>query len=91
MTAARTDTVWPHDVLTLAIDIGGSGFKASIVSAAGEMTTERLRVDTPYPCTPETLVKAVTELVAPLMAVQRVSVGFPGLVRHGVVIGNGAH
>ncbi len=86
MTAARTDTVWPHDVLTLAIDIGGSGFKASIVNSQGEMTTDRVRVDTPYPCTPETLVKSVTELVAPLMDVQRVSVGFPGLVRHGVVI-----
>lgn len=86
MTSARTDTVWPIEVLTLSIDIGGSGFKASIVNAEGEMTTDRVRVDTPYPCTPQTLVKVVTELVEPLLSVHRVSVGFPGLVRHGRVI-----
>jgi polyphosphate glucokinase len=86
MTHAKTDTVWPPDVLTLSIDIGGSGFKASIVSAQGVMTTERVRVDTPYPCPPDRLVATVNELVAPLLAVHRVSVGFPGLVRHGHVI-----
>lgn len=86
MTSARTDTVWPEDVLTLSIDIGGSGLKASVVNALGEMTTERVRVDTPYPCSPGTLVDTVTEMVRPLLAVHRVSVGFPGLVRHGRVI-----
>ena len=86
MTHAKTDTIWPPDVLTLSIDIGGSGFKASIVNAQGLMTTERVRVDTPYPCTPDTLVATVSELVKPLLDVHRVSVGFPGLVRHGHVI-----
>lgn len=86
MTSAKTDTVWPHDVLTLCIDIGGSGFKASIVDAHGDMTTERVRTDTPYPCVPATLVSTITELVKPMLAVHRVSVGFPGLVRHGRVI-----
>ena len=59
MTTAKTDTVWPPDVLTLSIDIGGSGFKASIVNAQGVMTTERVRVDTPYPCPPDRLVETV--------------------------------
>lgn len=86
MTTAKTETIWPPDVLTLSIDIGGSGFKASIVNAQGIMTTDRVRVDTPYPCPPERLVETVTELVRPLLAVHRVSVGFPGLVRHGHVI-----
>jgi polyphosphate glucokinase len=90
MTTAKTDTVWPPDVLTLSIDVGGSGLKASIVNAQGVMTTERVRVDTPYPCPPERLVSALTELVQPLLAgdqtVHRVSVGFPGLVRIGHVI-----
>lgn len=86
MTSAKTDTIWPLDVLTLAIDIGGSGFKASIVNAQGVMTTDRVRVDTPYPCPPERLVDTVTALVRPLLSVHRVSVGFPGLVRHGHVI-----
>jgi polyphosphate glucokinase len=87
MTTAKTDTIWPLEVLTLSIDIGGSGFKASVVNAQGVMTTERVRVDTPYPCPPERLVETVVELVTPLVPnVHRVSVGFPGLVRHGHVI-----
>ncbi len=86
MTTAKTETVWPPDVLTLSIDIGGSGLKASIVNAQGVMTTERVRVDTPYPCPPDRLVETVVALVQPLLTVHRVSVGFPGLVRHGHVI-----
>jgi len=86
MTTAHTHTVWPTDVLTLSIDIGGSGFKASIVNAQGVMTTERVRVDTPYPCPPDVLVATLTELVQPLLGVHRVSVGFPGLVRRGHII-----
>lgn len=86
MTSARTETVWPPDVLTLAIDIGGSGFKASIVNAQGVMTTDRVRVDTPYPCPPERLVPTLCDLVSGLLDVHRVSVGFPGLVRHGRVV-----
>ena len=79
-------TTWPADVRTLAVDIGGSGFKASVLDAAGAMLTERVRVDTPYPCTPQRFVRTVADLVAPLGAVQRASVGFPGLVRHGRVL-----
>lgn len=88
MTTARTDTSWPPDVMTLSIDIGGSGLKASIVNPQGVMTTDRVRIDTPYPCPPERLVASVNHLVAPLLVheVHRVSVGFPGLVRHGHVI-----
>jgi polyphosphate glucokinase len=86
MTTAHTDTVWPPEALTLSIDIGGSGFKASVVNTQGIMTTDRLRVDTPYPCPPDILVSTLTELVQPLLAVHRVSVGFPGLVRRGHVI-----
>lgn len=86
MTTAKTQTVWPTDVLTLSIDVGGSGLKASVVSAQGVMTTDRVRVDTPYPCPPDLLVSTLSDLVQPLLAVHRVSVGFPGLVRHGHVI-----
>lgn len=77
---------WPSDVKTLAIDIGGSGFKAAMLDPAGEMITERVRVDTPYPVTPDKFVATVVELVKPLGAPHRVSVGFPGLVRNGKVI-----
>ena len=77
---------WPDDVHTLAIDIGGTGFKAGILDPLGTMITERVRVETPYPCTPPTLITTLLALVKPLGNYQRVSVGFPGLVRQGKVV-----
>lgn len=76
---------WPHDVTTLGVDIGGSGVKASVLDASGNMLTERVRVETPYPCTPQRLIETVLSLVSPLPSAHRVAVGFPGLVRGGVV------
>jgi polyphosphate glucokinase len=73
-------------VNTLAIDIGGSGFKATVLDPEGQMLTERVRVDTPYPCSPDQFVETVTKLVEPLPESSRVSVGFPGMVRKGVVL-----
>ncbi len=71
----------PIATRTLAIDIGGTGLKASVLDAKGGMVTDRVRVATPYPCTPKVLVKTLVELVEPLGAYGRVSVGFPGVVR----------
>src|SRR4249919_939101 len=79
-------TDWPADVRTLAVDVGGSGFKAAVLDPRGTMLTERARVDTPYPCPPATFVAALGGLVDQLTVdYHRVSVGFPGLVRHGRV------
>jgi polyphosphate glucokinase len=69
----------------LAIDIGGTGLKAAIVDAKGGFVTERLRVKTPKHAGPARVVKALTELVAPLKGYDHVSIGFPGYVRHGKV------
>jgi polyphosphate glucokinase len=71
---------------TLAIDVGGSGLKALVLDPAGKPTTERVRVETKYPCPPDVLVKALVELVQPLAPYERVSVGFPGVVRDGRVL-----
>ncbi len=68
----------------LAIDVGGTGLKAAIIDANGQMKTERLRVDTPHPCTPEQLVETLAKLVEPLMKppATHMSIGFPGVVRN---------
>lgn len=71
---------------TLAIDIGGTGFKASVLDEEGAMEHDRVRVDTPYPLTPEKLITVLTDLVKPLPSFDRISVGFPGMVRSGVVL-----
>lgn len=77
-----TDPAGPR---TLAIDVGGSGLKASVLSPAGEMVSERVRRPTPYPCPPETLLRELTELAAALPEHDRISVGFPGTIRRGRV------
>ena len=42
----------------LGIDIGGSGIKAAIVNTiTGELVTERHRISTPKPATPEAVAK----------------------------------
>src|ERR1700722_19878067 len=76
----------PVGPMTLAIDIGGTGLKASVLDAQGAMVADRVLVKTSYPCSPTKLVDDLVALVAPLPAVDRVSAGFPGMVRKGVVL-----
>jgi polyphosphate glucokinase len=70
---------------TLAIDIGGSGVKAAVLDARGRIVGERVRVRTPARCPPAFLIRTIADLVAPLGQYDRVSVGFPGVVREGIV------
>jgi polyphosphate glucokinase len=72
---------------TLAIDIGGTRLKASILNEEGEMLTDRVRTDTPNPCPPEVLLETLKNLVSQLPAYDRISVGFPGVVRNGKIFG----
>lgn len=73
-------------IKTLAIDIGGTGLKACVLDSEGAMLTERVRVATPPHCPPALMVETLSKLVAPLAGYARVSVGFPGVVRKGIVI-----
>jgi polyphosphate glucokinase len=77
--------LWPADVKTLAVDIGGTRLKASVLDRAGKMLVEQVRIDTPYPCPPEVLVESLSRLTHDLPRFHRASVGFPGLIRKGVV------
>lgn len=70
---------------TLSVDIGGSGLKAVVLSPDGEMVSERERRETPYPCPPPVLLDELTTLAAGQPAYDRVSVGYPGAIRRGIV------
>jgi polyphosphate glucokinase len=83
--AAKKAKVTVPGSVTLAIDIGGTGLKAAVLDAKGNMLTERVRIDTPAECTPALLVSSLHTLVDPLPHFDRVSVGFPGVVRNGVI------
>lgn len=71
---------------TLAVDVGGTGLKASVLDAEGMMEHDRVRLDTPYPLPPAKLVTVLADLVRPLPSYDRISVGFPGMVRDGQVL-----
>jgi len=73
-------------VHTLVIDIGGTGLKATVLDPHGQPEHARVRVDTTYPCPPEKLVADLVQLVKGLPPYQRVSAGFPGVVRAGHVV-----
>ena len=70
---------------TLAIDVGGSHLKAAVLDAAGAVDGEAARVATPDPATPKAVAKALLWLVRELQPFDRVSIGFPGVVRNGTV------
>src|SRR5256886_956459 len=76
----------PHAVRTLAIDIGGTGIKAVVLSATGKPLTERSRVKTPKPATPGAVINTIVELAKQQGEFDRVSVGFPGVVRRGITL-----
>lgn len=76
----------PTGETTLGIDVGGTGLKASVLDQTGEMEATRVRVPTSYPLSPRGLVKALVDLVEPLPTYDRISVGFPGVVRGGRVL-----
>jgi len=71
---------------TLAIDIGGTRLKASVLDATGSKVVERVRKRTPYPCSPRVLIRALDKLTFELPAWDRVSVAFPGVVRGGRIL-----
>ena len=71
---------------SLVIDIGGMGIKTMVLSANGKPLTKRTRVKTPRPATPGALMNASAGLAKAQGAFDRVSVGFPGVVRRGVVV-----
>jgi polyphosphate glucokinase len=74
----------PNGPITLAIDIGGSGLKAMLLDAAGKSAGARQRVVTPAVPHPEAVLAGLDELRKLMGDFDRVSVGFPGIVKRGV-------
>ena len=72
-------------VRTLAVDIGGSGVKALVLDQKGEPLGERDRIKTPKPALPEPVMEVIEKLANRKDSFDRVSVGFPGVVRLGVI------
>lgn len=75
-----------ENVITLAVDIGGTGVKALLLDARGKPISPREREDTPQPATPEAMLGVMDQIAKRLGQYDRVSVGFPGVVKHGATL-----
>ena len=71
---------------TLAIDIGGTGLKCTVLDGNGAMLHERLRVDTPIDEPPAALIDALVKMARDLPPFDRISAGYPGAVRRGSIV-----
>lgn len=71
---------------TLSIDIGGTHLKAGVLDALGAMVVSADKVSTPRPGGPAIVVAALEAMIRPLGKFDRVSVGFPGVVRSGRIL-----
>jgi polyphosphate glucokinase len=76
---------YPDRVLGFGVDVGGSGIKGSPVDLdTGELTGERLRIETPQPAVPGPVYDVVGRIVEHFGWTERVGVTFPGVLKHGV-------
>ena len=67
------------------IDIGGSGIKGAVVDTrTGELRTQRVRIPTPTPSTPDNVAQVVLELVSRANWNGPVGATFPAVIKSGV-------
>ena len=70
---------------TLAIDIGGTGIKALTLDPQGKPINDRQKIATPKRATPKAVIRIIEKLAAARPGFERVSAGFPGVVKDGIV------
>lgn len=74
----------------LGIDIGGTGIKAAIVDTnTGKLITERHRIPTPKPATPEAVTNTIQEMILHFKWDGLVGCGFPTPLQHGTCLSGG--
>ena len=75
--------------IAIGVDVGGSGVKAAVVDTeSGRLRSERLRVPTPQPATPEAVSATIVRLVRRLAKTTGISESAPvGIGLPGVAIG----
>ncbi|WP_448698580.1 ROK family protein [Mucilaginibacter sp. AW1-3] len=69
----------------LSIDIGGSHVKATILDHEGSLLMDYEKIETPLLPKPKQLIEVIEQLIKAFPAYDKVSVGFPGYVKNGVI------
>ena len=79
--------------LAVGVDVGGSGIKAAVVdTTTGQLVSERLRVPTPTPSTPDRVSASIGRLVRRLAKADElakdtpVGIGLPGVAIGGILM-----
>ena len=71
----------------LGVDIGGSGIKGAIVDVTtGELKSDRIRIPTPQPATPDAVAQTLKQLVDQIGYKGPIGCGFPARVIKGEVL-----
>jgi len=74
----------------LGIDVGGTGIKGALVTIeTGKLTSEKFRIPTPKPATPEAVANTIKELVNHFNWKGLVGCGFPTPLQHGKCLTGG--
>lgn len=70
----------------LGIDIGGTGIKGAIVDPkTGALLTERIKIKTPKPSTPEAILEVIKTIKRKLHYTgEKIGVGYPGIIKKGI-------
>jgi polyphosphate glucokinase len=68
---------------TLVVDVGGIGIKLGVFDREGERIGEFVRVPTPVEHPPARYLRLLEREAAKLPSFERISVGFPGVIRDG--------
>jgi polyphosphate glucokinase len=78
--------------IAIGVDVGGSGIKAAVVDVeAGRLRSDRLRVATPVPSTPDAVLASISRLVRRLARssglgdATPVGIGLPGVTIDGIL------
>ncbi len=75
-----------HPERILSLDIGGTSLKAAILNAEGRMLEAARRCPTPPGSTPALLLEQLAALAAPLGEFDVISIGFPGAIKHNIIL-----
>ena len=69
----------------IGVDIGGTGIKVGLVDpVAGKMVSDRIKLPTPHPATPENVITTLKEAASRLESPHPIGIGFPAVIVHGV-------
>ncbi|MEO5998592.1 MAG: ROK family protein [Chitinophagaceae bacterium] len=70
----------------LSIDIGGSNIKVTLLDEKGTLLMDYKKLETPVTASPENVISTIQQLLKDFPDYSKVSVGFPGYVKDGVIM-----